>query len=379
MFPQLPMMDLGQPRMGFPPIDLTLPGMQPGALQPGMPNLDQGMDGYMTLPQNVGTALAPQSAVAPPPNPFLALLDDKAFQMGLLTAGLNLLQPTPAGQSSLGHAATALGQGVGQMAKTKEQARQVDMDNKKLGLAERQVQQGDERIALDRARVGHEGQRVKTAEELAREQIEDSRQKRQQNEKLFPKTIEKIDAEIQKMVSGGKVDEAQAEYYKERARLYPQEVLADLKRANAAEISAGKPSGTEAIFESTAAAMVKSGEAKDIDEARAKLGGGQFLGKSTAKPKDDQKEYRDALLKFRENEGLLLPKGTDLNKYFDENIWNRKPPGSTSGGQANAQAPEAPRVVSRAQIAEAAKKRNVPEAAIIKALKDRGHKIEGEK
>lgn len=378
MFPELPMMDLGQPRTGFPPIDLTIPGMAPGALQPGMPNLNQGMDGYMTLPQNVGTALAPQSAVAPPPNPFLALLDDKAFQMGLLTAGLNLLQPTPAGQSSLGHAASAIGSGVSTMAKTKEQGRLVDVENRKLGQTDSQIAQGQERIGLDRQRLGLEERRVKTAEELAAEEAATKKQDREQKAKAFPKTIAKLDAEVARLEAATDLDGEQAEFLREQIRRYPDKISAELKRANAAEISAGKPTGAEALLQATARAMVAGGQAKDENEAIAQLGGAHFLGKA-GKKGDENKEYRDALLKFRENEGLMLPKGTDLNKYFDENIWNRKPPGSTSGGQANAQAPEAPRVVSRAQIAEAAKKRNVPEAAIIKALKDRGHKIEGEK
>lgn len=405
----LPMMNMPQ-RMGFPPIDLTVGGQPPQG-----PTLDPtglgmaDMLGPQMQSQNVGTALAPQTQMAPPPNPFMALLDDKAFQMGLLTAGLNMLQPHSPQQTSLGHAAASIGQGVNTMAGVKMQERKNAVEDRRLGFEERkvgqadrqlgqgdvQLQQSGRRVDLDADRVGLEGRRVATGEATAAEEIMTSQQKRAQNEKAFPKTLEKIDAEIGKMVTGGKVDEAQSEFLREKARLYPQEVRADLMRASAAQTTAansGKPSASEVIFEKTAQAMLKNGDAETIEEAYAALGSPHFQGKG-GKAKDEQEEYRKALLAFRSNEGLMLPKGTDLNKYFDENIWNREAPTPGSAPAAASPAPAKPgakpgaqpapaaptRVVSKAEISEAAKRRGVDEALIIKALRERGHKIEGDK
>lgn len=347
---------------------------------------------------------------------------DPANMLGLLNFGLQMLQPVQPGQSSIGHAAQAIGQGVTTIGQQKERTRRQGMKEKQLGLQER-------RVAADEGRLELEGRRV--AEQEATGQVERAGklQQIQQNERLFPKTISEIDAKIEKLKTGGKVDEAQAEYLRERARLYPSEVNADLKRAEAALTSAKKPSGTEALFESTAQAMVKAGEAKTVDEARARLGMEHFgrsstssatvqaanefekswraanpqqqgeseeayntrVGQAKIKFMESKKKgnYNEALAKYLGDNALMIRGPEDESRYkqlFDK-AWAAEEPGSKP--QAPAAKPQAPakpgakgdqsqgakRSISKAEIQATAKARGIDATALERALKARGHTI----
>lgn len=253
---------------------LQLPARPPVLPVEAMP----GAFGMPMMPPAVMPPLMPPAVLPPPeatpykPTVWDQLSSSPAAQMALLTFGLNALQPVKPGQTQLGHLAQSAGAGVGAFGQQKAIERKKEVEDKTLA-------QTDRRIDLDEQRVGLEGRRVSETEKSGEVQRRELEQKIGHNEKLYPKTIEKIDAEISRMIADGKLTAAQEGFWRERARLYPAEVSADLKKANAAMISATKPSGTEAIFESTAQAMFKSGEAKSVDDARAQLGG-QFFSKS---------------------------------------------------------------------------------------------------
>lgn len=319
MFPTIPV-------AGTPPVmsmDLT-PFQGPAA--PPMPANMSGMGMGMPPPpiDMPPVGMGPMGTVAPPMSPWQRLVqtfqNDRSLQMGLLQMGLSMMQPVPVGQSPLGHAATAIGQGVNTMGSVKEKDRTIQ-------LQDRQMKQTDRRIAADEARVDLEGRRVTDAEKTSDVQRQVELQKIEHNKKLYPKAIEKIDTEIQKMISGGKVDEAQAEYYRERARLYPQEVLADLKRANAAELSAGKPSGAEAIFEETATAMAnesapgkKKGDPdwdKAYNSAKSKLGGAHFGRTAGSTASQTVETYMDSWSKSEAGKKKPAESDADYEKRFN--------------------------------------------------------------
>lgn len=338
--------------------------------------------------------------------------------LGLLQFGLQMMQPVQPGQSSIGHAAQAVGSGVTAVGQQKEKTRRQSIEDKTLALTER-------RVAADEGRLDLEGRRVAETERTGEVDRRGKLQQIAQNEKLFPKTISEIDAKIQKLVAGGKVDEAQAEYLRERARLYPSEVNADLKRADAALKSAEKPSGTEALFESTAQAMVNAGEAKTVDEARARLGMEHF-GRSTtssatvqaanefekswkaANPKqpgesdeayntrvgqakikfmDTKKKgnYNEGLAKFLGENALMIRTPQDEARYkelFDK-AWSAEEPGSKPATPAPAAKPGAKpaagkggKTYSKAQVEAAAAKHGQTYDALKKALEARGDKVQ---
>lgn len=237
------------------------------------------------------------------------LQTDPAWQMALLSFGTNLMQPVQPGQSKAGHFGQALTQGANTLSATQQGIR-------KAGLEERRVAADERRVAADETRVRHEGRRVDVVEKTADEQIKESQQKRAHNEKLYPKTIEKLDADIKKLVAAGKVDEAQAEFLSERARLYPQEVQADLRRASAAERSADKPGQTTEMFAMTAQAMVDSGEVKTLPEALSKLGAAHFgkAGGKASSTVQNRNQMREELKKAHPKEA------SESDEAFEQRI-----------------------------------------------------------
>lgn len=361
-----------------------------------------------------------------------SIKNDPALQLGLLTIGLNMMQPIQPGQTSMGHLAQAVGQGVNTIGSTRDAEfkrkmteRQVGQGDRRLDITEtgqkEQVRQGDERIATDRDRVGLEKRRVQTGERVADSQIASEEQKRTQNEQMFPRLLAKADTEIDRLVAAGKLDGAQADLIREKARLYPKEVDADLRRARASEVSAqasatsaGKKSAQENIFETTAQAMVKSGEAKTIEEAYSSLGQ-EMLGKSRsgstsatvqaadsyveawtkANPKgaDETPEAYEqrkgaAKLRFMESkkqddyltgwlkagENALDPdEAVELRRQYDEQ-WRKTKgeiPSVSPTGAAPSGQPKVRDVVSKADVAATAKKYGISEKEVIDRLKQK--------
>lgn len=239
---------------------------------------------------------------------------DPAYQMAALNFGAQLMQPLPPGQTLTGHFGTALAAGADTLVKGQELSRKADLDERRTRAEETLVNEKVQTGALDRTALS---------------------QKIAQNEKTFPKLISELDQKIANMVSQGKLQESQAEYYKERARLYPQEVAADLKRAGAAETRANAEGGTMQMFSATAKAMAKA-EGITEEEAYSRLGQ-QYFGRAgkasagvqtldalkkewkTANPKGAD-ETPEAYEQRAAKEGLRLFREQKSKDYFSEKM-----------------------------------------------------------
>lgn len=301
----LPMFNMPQ-RLPIPTVNL-MPQQLPPAAMFGLPPAPPPAAGELLAAQQAQAAQ--ESALAGTPDPrtvqppaaspgsqiWQALSSDPSLQMMLLTMGLNLMQPRDPTQTSMGHAAQAIGQGVNAASAVKQR----EYERK---VQERQLGQTDTRIGLDQQRVDLERERVDETKKTGDVQRKKIQQDIANNEKLMPKTIAKLDAEIDKMVADKGLTGQQEAFWRERARLYPEEIRADLKRAQAslksaeasqlsAEASmrsAKKPTGAEALFVSTATAeanrVAKKGTPeweKAFNEAKAKLGS-EYFGKSSS-------------------------------------------------------------------------------------------------
>lgn len=327
----------GQPSMPM-PSSLQLPGMNQQPQMPGWPPApahpmlkmleggDPSLPPMMWLPeepmganpemqafgaQPAGPAGAMPGAAAPQESVWSRMagniMNDKALQLGLMAIGLNMAQPIQPNQTSIGHLASAIGQGVNTIGtlRAREQdqklkERQVSQGDRRIDVAERgqegQLQQGQQRIGLDEQRLGLEGRRVETSESLAGSQIASQTQEREQKAEAFPRTLAKLEADIARAQQAGQVDEAQASLLTQKARLYPQEVRAGLIQANAAATNARanqQRAGTDAaqaaqapaqvrIMDHVAEAMVRSGKAKSKDEAVSLLGEKGTTGSTTS-------------------------------------------------------------------------------------------------
>lgn len=393
MLPQIPQMPTPAP-MPMPPFaQLPQPGPSEGLM-----------------------AQLPPATMAP--NPWAVAGDklraDRGLQLALLNFGLTALQDRAPGQSSMSQIARAGQAGVGTYMQFENQQAQRAMQ-------ERQMQQTDKRIELDEQRVGLEGRRVAEGEQTGAVQRKVAEDENRRKEKLFPKTLEKVDQEIEKMKTGGQVDEAQAKLLKEKARLYPQEVRAALMNAQANLKRAGKPGSVMEILDATADAMVKSGKAESVDAARAELGAEYFSKRGSgsspaavqtadeyletwkgANPKrqgetDEQYNQRASAAK----EAFMTTKKKDdyasgLAKHLADNaLIHQGDPAKmkiiadsyayaqqeAAKRQPGGPAPEAPKAeprkaVKRSEIEATAKARGVPAKQIEEALKKRGVKIE---
>lgn len=394
MMPQIPQMPTPAP-MPMPPFaQLPQPGPSEGLM-----------------------AQLPPATMAP--NPWTVagdkLRSDRGLQLALMNFGLTALQDRAPGQSSMSQIAKAGQAGVGSYLA-------YDQQEKQRQLQERQLSQTDRRIDLDESRVGLEERRVAEGEQTGAVQRQVATDENERKKRLFPKTLEKVDQEIEKLKTGGQVDEAQAKLLSEKARLYPQEVRAALMNAQANLKRAGKPGGVMEILDATAEAMVKSGKAESVDAARAELGAEYFSKRSgsgsspaavqtadeymetwkganpkrqgetdeqynqrasaakeafmTTKKKDD---YASGLAKHLADNALIhqgdpakMKIISDSYAYAQQEAAKRQP-----GGPA----PEAPKAeprkaVKRSEIEATAKARGVPAKQIEEALKKRGVKIE---
>lgn len=321
-----------------------------------------------------------------PSSPFDGLRIDP-MQAALLRLGTELMQPRPVGQTSTGQVGRAVQAGVGSFFERQAAEQKGAAETKRLGLEERQVVEREKTGAVER--TGAE-------------------QKIRHNEAAFAPTIKKLDQEIERMRSQGALDDAQARYYQERARLYPQELDADLMRAQAARASAAKPTAGESearLFESTIQAMVRA-EGISEDEARTRLGVSHFgrggrtaAGVQTldalkrewkiANPKEEtetpqayeqrasknalqmqtqrkQQTYFEQKMDFLNKSGILYNSADEAEAAFDR-YWagagNELPAPATSKTR---------REVTMSEVLTTARARGVSPAKIIDALKARG-------
>lgn len=406
MFPVIPLQ--GQPMM--PGFDLTQMGpmMMPPAQGMPQPMMPPAQSVPMPMP---GVGAPPPAPAMSPWQRLAAAFQDPANQLGLLQTGLQLMQPVQPGQSTAGHVAQAIGSGVTATGQVKEK-------NRKAKLEERIVGQTDKRIALDEQRVGLEGQRVEDALQNSRVSREAQLQTIEQNKKKFPLTIKELEGKIEKMVADGKLTAEQTEYWKEKARLYPEEVRADLMRAQASVTSAGKPTGAEAMFTATAAAEAKrqglqpgTPEYEQAYNTTLSELGKNYFGKSTSsatvrtveeymegwkqenpkKPGESDAayetrmgqakttfmttkkkgNYNEALTKFLGENAMFIRTPEDEAKYkklFDSG-WNSQEPGKGAPAPAGGAKRSS---VSRAEVKAAAASKGVSEAALEAALKKQG-------
>lgn len=211
---------------------------------------------------------------------------DPAWQLALLSFGVNMMQPRPMGQTAAGHVGQSIAAGMGTYGKQKQIEYQHAVQDRQLG-------QTDKRIGLDEQRVGLEERRVAEGEKTGSVQRTEMQQRIDENTQKFPKILKELDAKIDAAVASKEVSEQTAELLKERVRLYPREIWAKTASARASLISAGKPTGLLQLVDATADAMVKSGEAKTIDEARSLLGQ-KALGKSGGAAGQNITEFKAA-------------------------------------------------------------------------------------
>lgn len=342
----------GQPQVPMPP-SLQLPGMNkapdlmpPWPPKPAHPLLKMTEGGDPSLPPMMWLPEEPlganpemqvfgqQPGMMPGAAPEAAapqesvwgrmannLMNDRALQLGLMAIGLNMMQPIQPGQTSMGHLASAIGQGINTIGQQRGIEENRKLQERKMGLEERQVGQGDrrldltqsgqdaqnqqtnQRIALDQRRVDLEGRRVDVSEATAGSTIASQEQEREQKGEAFPLLQRRLEADIGRLRTQGQLDEANAALIGEKAKLYPEEVRIGLMNAQSSRISANaaaqnarsgaQRAATDAakaneepaqlrIMRATAKAMVASGKAKDENEALAMLGTARPGGSSTA-------------------------------------------------------------------------------------------------
>lgn len=227
----------------------------PSPVRPGPPSNPQEMQerqsGWATLMQKLET--------------------DPTYSTALMRLGTNLMQPVAQGQTPLGQSGLAIQDAMNYFTFQQGERRRAGLDVAESQRRERGVNVAERREAT--------GERVAESQiQSADVQRRGEEQRIKQNEKLYPMTLKKMQQEIDASVSRGIVDEAQAEFLRQRARLYPAEVAAEINRAEAQARAAGKP-GEYDILQAVAAATAKA-EGISPDEALAKLGGARY-GKSS--------------------------------------------------------------------------------------------------
>lgn len=250
-------------------LDYLFQGLKPVGPQPWMPTPPAfGQQGPAPGTPPVvpgGPAGVPASPAAPATPVPAAATAPVGFRpwddpMTMLTLGAGLLQPIQPGGTAGGVAGQALVNAMQAYVGGQERSRRA-------GLQEREVTSSERRTGA----IEREEKRREKDSAVNRRRLE---QQISQNEKLFPETLRRLNAEIDRGVAAGSLDEARAELLRQEARENPQKIQAQINLMNAQAAAAGKP-GTADIFNATVQSIAAS---EDIspDEARARLGGSYF-------------------------------------------------------------------------------------------------------
>ena len=289
----IPMVMAGAPDTNFSaaPDVSPVPGM---GVPPGASPLDSEQGVGQLLQQSDMTPGAPQTQEeqahrAAGWQAFASKLQsDPAWQLALLSIGTNLMQPRPIGQTAAGQIGQSVAAGVQTYGAQKQIEYQHGVQQQELGLQGR-------RVSADEARVGLEGRRVAEGEKTGAVQRQSLEQQIQQNQERFPETLKLLKNQIAEVAQKTGMDKAQTEFLQVKAQQYPQQVRADLVRAQAALKAAGKTPALENIFATTAQAMVDNGEAKDLADAQSQLGQ-QYFNKARGAGAQNLAAFRQSIL-----------------------------------------------------------------------------------
>lgn len=387
-----------------------------------MPYLDDILGGGLRMPAGqpspwatpeVLNAPAPQmpqlpQALQSPWDTLVRALQDPVIGPSVLRIGTALMQPVPVGQSPAGHAGAAVMGGVNYGLEQRNISRRYGLEERGVATAEKRTDiAGAEQ--RERAETGAVTRRA-TEQEIA------------QKGEAFPALQRKLEGEIKRQQSQGTLDEVQAAWLGERIKQYPREVDAEMKRSQAALVSAGKPTQVD-LFDSVVRATARA-EDKTEDQVRATLGG-EFFGRTRGgaaagvqnlrevvkmmketlegqirageEPKaheqrvnqmalDYQKsraksDYSSEKLKFLQSSALLFSTSEEAEAAFDR-IWKeggRPIPGKEQRdltGQRSAAGQIRRDTVGRSEIEATARKHGVPPAQIERELKQRGVAID---